>query len=103
VGVGLFREDGWRRWCRFNASVSAREGRRQNETLSKDEAEAASLSLLHWKEAWHGMATSAEGKATPGREKRGNDASWDDTNFTGPKNEENPYGRFSCYKLTVKI
>jgi hypothetical protein len=50
-----------------------------------------------------GMATSTGGKAAPGREKRGDDASWDDTNFTGPKNEENPYGRFSCYKLTVKI
>jgi hypothetical protein len=26
VGVGLFEEGGRQRWCRFNASVSAREG-----------------------------------------------------------------------------
>jgi hypothetical protein len=30
-------------WCGFNASVSAREGRRQDEVLPEDEAEAASM------------------------------------------------------------
>jgi hypothetical protein len=35
------------------------------------------------------VATSAGGDATPGREKGGYNASWADTNLTGPKNEEN--------------
>jgi hypothetical protein len=37
------------------------------------------------------------------REKGGDDASWADANITEPKNKENSYGRFSCYKWTVKI
>jgi hypothetical protein len=45
-----------------------------------------------------GMLTSARGDATSGRGKGGDDVSWDDTNLTGPKNEENPCSRFSCYK-----
>jgi hypothetical protein len=44
VGVGLSGEGGQRRWYRFNASVLAREGRRRNEALPKDEAEAMSSS-----------------------------------------------------------
>jgi hypothetical protein len=51
VGVGRYREDGRRRWCGFNASVSAREGRRRDKALSEDKAEIASTSLLHGKEA----------------------------------------------------
>jgi hypothetical protein len=51
VGVGLSREDGRRRWCEFNASVLTREGRRRDEALLKDEAETASSSWLHEKEA----------------------------------------------------
>jgi hypothetical protein len=38
------------RWCRFNDSVSALEGRRWDEAVSEDEAEAASSSWLHGKE-----------------------------------------------------
>jgi hypothetical protein len=33
----------------------------------------------------------------------GDNASWDDTNLTVSKNEENSRSRFSCYKWTVKI
>jgi hypothetical protein len=44
VGVGQSREGGRRRRCGFNASVLARVGRRRDEALSKDEAEAASSS-----------------------------------------------------------
>jgi hypothetical protein len=40
VGIGQSEEGGQRRWYGFNASVSAREGRRQDEALSEDEAEA---------------------------------------------------------------
>jgi hypothetical protein len=50
VGVGLSREGGRRWWYGFNASVLAREGRRHNEALLEDEAEAVSLSWLHEKE-----------------------------------------------------
>jgi hypothetical protein len=39
--------------CRFNASVLTQERKRQDETLSKDEAEAVSSSWLHGKKAWH--------------------------------------------------
>jgi hypothetical protein len=38
-------------WCRFNALVLASEGRRPDEALLKDEAEAASSSWLNGKEA----------------------------------------------------
>jgi hypothetical protein len=31
------------------------------------------------------MTTSVGGKTVPGREKGGDDASWTDVNFTGPK------------------
>jgi hypothetical protein len=37
------------------------------------------------------------------RGKGGDDASWAEANFSGPKNKENPHSRFSCYKWTVKI
>jgi hypothetical protein len=49
------------------------------------------------------MVTLARGEAAPGREKEGDVASWADSNLTGLKNEENPCGRFSCYKWTVNI
>jgi hypothetical protein len=35
--------------------------------------------------------------------KRGDNASWADANLTGPKNKENSYSRFNCYKWLVKI
>jgi hypothetical protein len=47
VRVRQFREGGRRRWYVFNASVLAREGRRHDEALSKDEVEAASSSWLN--------------------------------------------------------
>jgi hypothetical protein len=34
------------------------------------------------------------GEVASRREKRGDDTSWADTNLTGPKNKENPRGRF---------
>jgi hypothetical protein len=53
--------------------------------LSEEEAEAASSSWLHRKEAWNGVVTSAEGEAAAGRRKGGDNASWPDMNFTGLK------------------
>jgi hypothetical protein len=50
-----------------------------------------------------GVATSIEGEATPERGKGGDNVSLADANLAGPKNKENPNGRFSCYKWTVKI
>jgi hypothetical protein len=50
-----------------------------------------------------GVATSVGGEAAQGRGKGGDDVSWAGANFIGPKNEENPRGRFSWYKWTVKI
>jgi hypothetical protein len=35
--------------------------------------------------------------------KGGDDVSWAEMNLIGPKNEEYPHGRLSCYKWTVKI
>jgi hypothetical protein len=51
VGVGWSREGGRRRWCVLIALVSAREGRRRDEALPEDEAEAAISSWLNLKEA----------------------------------------------------
>jgi hypothetical protein len=42
-----------------------------------------------------GVTMSAGGEAAPRRGKVEDDVSWADANFTGPKNEENPRGRFS--------
>jgi hypothetical protein len=61
----------------------------------KDEADAASLSLLHGNEAWHGMVTSVGGDAAPGRRKGRDDISWANTNLTRSKNKENSRGQFS--------
>jgi hypothetical protein len=44
VKIERSREGGQRQWYRFNTSFLAREGRRLNEALSKDEAEVASFS-----------------------------------------------------------
>jgi hypothetical protein len=44
VGVRLSEEGGRRWWSKFNASILAREGRRRDEALSEDEAEAVSSS-----------------------------------------------------------
>jgi hypothetical protein len=50
VGGGLSRE-GVQQWgCRFNTSISAREGRRRDEALLEDEAGSVSSSWLHGKE-----------------------------------------------------
>jgi hypothetical protein len=51
VGVGLSGEGCRWRWCRFNALVSAREGRQQDEALSEAKADVANSSWLHGKEA----------------------------------------------------
>jgi hypothetical protein len=77
--------DGRRRWCRFNASISAREGRQREEALPKYEADEASSSWLYGKKARHNVATSTGGEMTPGRQKGRDNASWVDANFTGPK------------------
>jgi hypothetical protein len=53
VGIGQSEEGGQRRWYGFNALVSARERRRQDEALSEDEAKAAGSSWLNGKEVWH--------------------------------------------------
>jgi hypothetical protein len=44
------------------------------------------------------VTMSAGGEAAPGKRKGRENASWADTNLTGPKNKENSRGRFSCYK-----
>jgi hypothetical protein len=54
--IGRSRMGGRRWWCGFNASILAREGRRWDEALSKDEEEVASSSWLHGKEAQYGAA-----------------------------------------------
>jgi hypothetical protein len=59
------------------------------------------LVLAPWKESTTQrccVATSVRGEVTPGREKGGDDDSCVDANLIGPKNKENPSGRFSCYK-----
>jgi hypothetical protein len=43
---------------------------------------------------WHGgVTTLVGGEVAPRRGNGGDDASWGDTNLTGPKNKENPRGR----------
>jgi hypothetical protein len=44
VGVRRSGEGSQWRWCRFNASILAREGRRCDEALSEDEVEIVSSS-----------------------------------------------------------
>jgi hypothetical protein len=44
VGVRRSREAGRRQWCKFNALVLTREGRRPDEALQEDEAGVASSS-----------------------------------------------------------
>jgi hypothetical protein len=44
VGVRRSGEGGQRWWCGFNASISAREGRRWDEALLEDDAEVVSSS-----------------------------------------------------------
>jgi hypothetical protein len=50
-----------------------------------------------------GVMMSARGEATPRRGKGGDNSSGADANLTGPKNEENPRGRFNWYKWMVNI
>jgi hypothetical protein len=45
-----------------------------------------------------GVTMSAGGEAASGRGNGRHDASWTDVSLTGSKNEENPHGRFNCYK-----
>jgi hypothetical protein len=78
VGVERFGEDGRQQWYRFNASDSAREGNRQDEALSKDEAKVANSYSLNGKEVWHGAARvtmSTGGERVLGRGKRRDDTS----------------------------
>jgi hypothetical protein len=51
VGVGLSGEGGRWQLCGFNVSISAREGRRRDKALPKDEMKTACSSWLHGKEA----------------------------------------------------
>jgi hypothetical protein len=89
-------------WCEFNASVSVREGRRQDKALSKDEAEAVN-SIGRKRDTVRRCDDVDRGETTPRREKGGNNASWADVNLTGAKNKENSHDRFSWYKCTIKI
>jgi hypothetical protein len=50
-----------------------------------------------------GVTTSVGGEVALRRRKEGDDANWTNTNFTGPKNKENPRDRFSYYKWMMKI
>jgi hypothetical protein len=50
-GSWVVRDGSLQRCCGFNASISAREGRQWDETLSEDEAESTSSSCLNGKEA----------------------------------------------------
>jgi hypothetical protein len=62
--------------------------------------------LAHWEGSVtqrDGVMASARGEAALGRGKGVDGTCWADANVTGPKNEENSHGRFSCYKWTVKI
>jgi hypothetical protein len=78
---------------------------------SRKEATGRSVAE-RWSEAselilslWEGSVTrgsvviSAGREATLGRKKGGDDTSWADVNPIGLKNEENPRGRFSRYKM----
>jgi hypothetical protein len=56
VRVRRSREGSLRWWCGFHASVSAREGRRWDKELPKDEANATSSSWLNGKKVRHGAA-----------------------------------------------
>jgi hypothetical protein len=64
-------EGGQQQWCRFNASISVREGRRHDEALPEDEAEATNSSWLHGKEEGHGATPwrCQSKETTLGREK----------------------------------
>jgi hypothetical protein len=50
VRVNPFGEGSLQRWCEFNASVSAQEGRRHDKVLLKDEAEIVNSFWLNRKE-----------------------------------------------------
>jgi hypothetical protein len=103
-------EKKWWRWVEFwwrgapdRKEIKWRRDWIQDEVLPKDKPKASSSSWLHGKEEQHGVATSVGGEVAPGRGKRGYDASWANVDLIGPKNEESPRDRFSCYKWTVKI
>jgi hypothetical protein len=49
------------------------------------------------------VTTLVRGEAASGRGKGEDDTSCANVDLTGLKNEEDPHGRFSWYKWTVKI
>jgi hypothetical protein len=49
MGVRQSGDSGMLWWCGFNTSTSAREGRRWDKALSKDEVEVTSSSLFNGK------------------------------------------------------
>jgi hypothetical protein len=101
VGVELSGEGGrWQR-CGFSTSVLAWEGRWWDEALPKDEAKAASSSWLHGKKVWHG-AMALRCRLEDNQHWEGDDVSWADVNLTWLKNDENPCGWFSCYKMDIE-
>jgi hypothetical protein len=74
--------------------------------LPKDEESGTELVLASWEGSvtqCDDVVTSTGGEVAPRREKGGDNTSWVDVNLTERKNEENSYGRFSCYIWTVKI
>jgi hypothetical protein len=82
----------------------------RGETMGRSVADrwsgGSELVLTSWKDSVtrrDDVMTSTKGEATPGSEKGGNNVSWADTNFIGPKNKENSHGRFSCYKWMMQI
>jgi hypothetical protein len=81
-------------------------GEATGRSIAERRRRGSELILALWKGSvtqLGGVATSTEGGAAPGRGKEGDDASWTDANLTRPKHEENPRGRFNCYKWMVKI
>jgi hypothetical protein len=80
-------------------------GRRWDEALLEDEADATSSSWLHGKKAWHGTTRGDVDwrRGVTREEKGGDDDNWTNVNLTGPKNKINPLDRFSWYKWTMNI
>jgi hypothetical protein len=96
VRVRRFGEGRRWRWCIFNASVSAREGRRWDEALSENETEAVSSFLVQCEGSMirhRSVTTSIGGDAVLGSVKGGDDTSWDDANpYYAKKMKKKPCG-----------
>jgi hypothetical protein len=85
VGVRRSEDGGWRWWCRFNAFVSAQEGRRRDEALPNDEADALVLAQWEGSMTWRsGVTMLAKGEAISGRGMEGDDIGWANVNLIGP-------------------